>query len=351
VKDHQEELAELAELGRTHRLVLNADWAAESDRIAPRDPGSVLAAQLLCDSLLAAALISYSEKNHEAALSFLDSVRFATQDIGDGPLLSHKRRSLNAREHIYDVTLRIIGELSAGSPALERYVEWGLRDPPLPELRPALISRREFLVQSFRDASEKRDKQARGSLSLERLNEITGGTYARLGLFDREYRQIARTHSPFDFIECVDDWITEIESWESLTCAQLEQGDARLRNGLKKREEWRLIHPLISTYLVSFKRKGRVEALRRASILACYLQRYRAQEGHWPASLTDAIPDGLEHLTADPYVGLPYVYSISDEAPLLYSFNEDGVDDQGNPGDWGVPGTDVVFFQPASQDQ
>jgi tRNA A-37 threonylcarbamoyl transferase component Bud32 len=351
VKYHGEELAEIAELGRTHRFVLNADWEAESEHIATRYPGSLLGAQLLCDSLLAAAIVSYSEEEYQTALGYLESARSAARDIGDGPLLDQKGRSLKAREHIYDVMLRVTGDQSVVSPLLERYIEWGLSDPPLPELRPALISRREILVQFLRGASERRDKQARGSVSLERLNEITGGTYQRLGLFNDEYRRVATAHSPFDFMGCIDDWISGIENWESLTCAQLEQRNTLLRDRLRQREEWKLIQPLVSAYLVSFKRKGRIEALRRASILACHLRRYRGLEGRWPVTLADAIPDDLKHLTTDPYVGLPYVYSISDEAPLLYSINEDGVDDQGNPGDWGVPGTDVVFFQPASRDQ
>jgi tRNA A-37 threonylcarbamoyl transferase component Bud32 len=351
VKDHGGELAEIAELSRTHRFVFNADWAGESEHIASRHPGSLLAAQWLCDSLLSAALVSYSEGDCQTALTYLESARSAARDIGDGPLLNQKGGSLKAREHIYDVTLRVIADPSVVSPLLECYIEWGLNDPPLPELRPALISRREILVQFLRDVSERRDKQARGSVSLDRLNEMTGGCYQRWGLLNDECRRIARAHSPFEFMECIDNWITGIESWDSLPRAQLEQRNTLLRDSLKQREEWKLIQPLVSTYFAIFETKSRVESSRRASILACHLRRYRELKGHWPARLPDAIPDGLEHLITDPYVGLPYVYSISDEAPLLYSVNEDEVDDQGNPGDWGVPGTDVVFFQPASRDQ
>jgi hypothetical protein len=36
-----------------------------------------------------------------------------------------------------------------------------------------------------------------------------------------------------------------------------------------------------------------------------------------------------------------------DEMPILYSLNEDGLDNGGTPGAWGDSRTDVVFFRPS----
>jgi len=84
--------------------------------------------------------------------------------------------------------------------------------------------------------------------------------------------------------------------------------------------------------------------MRSATLLAAHVCRFRLDRGMWPPRLTDAAPQDTSTTTIDPYTGVEFGYRIVNEKPILYSLNEDGVDDGAIPGEWGRPGTDVVLF-------
>lgn len=64
--------------------------------------------------------------------------------------------------------------------------------------------------------------------------------------------------------------------------------------------------------------------------VAVALAIYRAENGEYPASLTELIPTELPHLPADKFYGKPLVYQRVDNGYLLYCLGENGGDDGGS---------------------
>lgn len=87
---------------------------------------------------------------------------------------------------------------------------------------------------------------------------------------------------------------------------------------------------------------------RNACRVLFLLHAYKAEHGHWPKDLKEALPKGSAEKLDDPFANKPFGYRLKDGQPLLYSVGVNGVDDRGKPCDekkWGDTG-DVVFWPP-----
>jgi hypothetical protein len=69
------------------------------------------------------------------------------------------------------------------------------------------------------------------------------------------------------------------------------------------------------------------------AILACALERYRMDKGHFPEKLEDLAPQTISHLPHDVISGEPFHYRrANDQAYVLYSVGWNQRDDGGKPG-------------------
>ena len=95
----------------------------------------------------------------------------------------------------------------------------------------------------------------------------------------------------------------------------------------------------------------RVIALRRMAATALAMRLYEIDHGRRPLSLSELVPEYLVVLPADPFAadGRPIGYAPDAPQPVLYSINDDGVDDGGEfalteRGGVEMDAKDLVFF-------
>lgn len=95
----------------------------------------------------------------------------------------------------------------------------------------------------------------------------------------------------------------------------------------------KLRYPLITMLMPALSKaalnKDLADARRDAAITSIALARYHADHQHYPASLSDLLPDYLPALPLDPVDGQPLRYLLTPQGPILYSLGIDEDDDQG----------------------
>jgi hypothetical protein len=68
-------------------------------------------------------------------------------------------------------------------------------------------------------------------------------------------------------------------------------------------------------------------------LTAIALKGFQLKQGHYPAQLSELVPEFMTTVPMDPMDGKPLRYRRNaDGTYLLYSVGENGVDDGGNPG-------------------
>src|SRR5262249_35584336 len=84
--------------------------------------------------------------------------------------------------------------------------------------------------------------------------------------------------------------------------------------------------------------------VRCAYVLAA-VERYRQEEGKWPASLTALVPKSLRAVPLDPWDGKPRRYRKVADGVIVYSVGHDGIDNGGVLARQGgmPPGTDQGY--------
>ncbi len=76
---------------------------------------------------------------------------------------------------------------------------------------------------------------------------------------------------------------------------------------------------------------------------------YKAANGKWPATLTEAMKDEASSLRDDPFSASDLVYKLQNDEPLLYSVGANGSDDGGKRQIYDRYGdnSDIIFWPPA----
>jgi hypothetical protein len=209
-----------------------------------------------------------------------------------------------------------------------------------------MASQRQRLSQLYEEASTGSRLGGRGHLDLDVLNARAGDIYQLSGVLTPERRSAARSVTPHEALATIDDYMREVETWDSLPFEVLNQHAEEAVAAVQRSPAWLVVRPLLSGYRDAFLIRGRARTTRSATLLTAYMWRYRLETGHWPETLSDALPHDARVGVTDPFVGRSFGYNLADGRPALYSLNEDGRDDGGRNGVWEEAGTDIVFFQP-----
>lgn len=345
---HRDELAQVETLARTKRFVFEVERRDHSDLAIRDHPGPLGQAMQLGEALVARALYHYRQQDHGAAISSLEAARSIALDLGDGRLLLHKGVAVRVRSKTYDGILMILAETSEDDATADAYTDWALRDPPLTRYALAMVSERQKLSQLCEGASFASSPHDSGYVSLEHLNVLSGGLYSRVSP-SATVHTIEGSVSPKEMLEAIDVFTGEAEQWDALPFEALKEHWHNVVSRLEHSPAWSVMKPVLPSLKLGFKDRARINAKRSATLLAAYLRRYRANRGRWPHTMSEAIPPNARIDNVDPYTRRPFGYKLIDDAPLLYSVNEDGVDNGGYPGRWGEDGTDVVLFVPRSR--
>ncbi len=109
-------------------------------------------------------------------------------------------------------------------------------------------------------------------------------------------------------------------------------GADRILNSLPK-YRYALVHMLAPALDRVADLAFQSKALHEATLAILAVQRYRAEKGSYPASLSELKQAGyLDALPADPYHDGPLVYKVAGDKFTLYSFGPDFQDNGGQPG-------------------
>lgn len=128
---------------------------------------------------------------------------------------------------------------------------------------------------------------------------------------------------------------SRIPSWDPEAGAELSKVEAELFGsrptfllGPGASPVVRLMAPAIG-HSSAVRRSNRT--VMDAAAVAVALNRYRVEQGQWPATLDALVPKYLTSVPRDPFDGQPLRYELRDGAPLLWSIGNDRIDDGGRP--------------------
>ena len=130
------------------------------------------------------------------------------------------------------------------------------------------------------------------------------------------------------------DEATAIRLWGSLVAAG--RGTDRLRvnqaidtqvQSLPRR--YLITRVLVSSFVRSVQLDLKATGVLRSSMVASAVERYRLNKGRFPARLEELVPQYMPALLTDPFDDKPLRYRVTNDAVIIYSIGEDGVDDGG----------------------
>ncbi len=130
------------------------------------------------------------------------------------------------------------------------------------------------------------------------------------------------------------DWM---DKWNALPDhVALRPENMRAEDIIEELPRWslaRMLVPALSRARISFVRD---KALRNLLLAEIGLQIYRKQKGKYPETLV-ALKGILEEIPIDPFINEPLKYKRTEDGFLVYSVNDNLVDDGGEPGktSWG----------------
>ncbi len=341
------QLGGIEDASRSYRFNFgNKIETGHPDWIIYNFPVNVGEAEQCCRALAARALHHFHARDDRRAITSLTAARSIALDLGDGRTVYHKEASTTSRMRTYEVLLFIFEATVEQGRRIEPYIAWAASDPPLPSYKEAVIAERLKLSQLFEGILRAGKLGGHQYLDLEALD-------ARLPGFARSIWNSPDGNGPGSLDVSLDDVSEFIESFtqEAETLGELPIRDvssryAALRSNLGRRNATRILTPLLPDLVPGLTLQARVEAMRNTALIAAFLCRHHLDHGAWPPQLKEVIPQSESAIMVDPYTRVEFGYRTARGNPVLYSVNEDGVDDEANPGVWGQPGTDVVFFSP-----
>lgn len=346
---HEKEIHNVVDICRKQRLIFSVAPKSASGFSSELKPGPLNRAERACDMLSAQALYSFRRGDHQNAIRSLDAVRSIAIGLGNGRQFYHKTVGVASRSRALECALAILNEGSATEADLRTYIAWILAEPPIVQYRLAMISQRQSLAQRFEAATFADTSNDSSYIDLDVFFRLIGGisetTYAMSDIQKAATQPIGSD----EILSVLDAYFEEVEQWDDLDyqTRQRRSSDLNESERMKTSSAWPLLKLVLPQLGSAYKNRGRVDAQRSAALLSAHLCAYRSKHDRWPPTLAAAIANDKRITDIDPYIGAPFGYRLVEGSPVLYSTNEDGVDDAGKPGEWGEPGTDVVFFQPA----
>lgn len=320
--------------------------AGQPDWIIFGLPMHVGEAEQVSKALVALALLDFHDGNDDSAIRNLGAARSLVLDLGDGRTFFHADSSNTARLCTYEALLYMLEASAMQGARADTYSALVSSDPPLESYREVVIAERLKLSQLFEGAIRAGRYGGTPYLDLDALEEFFPGLRDNFGPLPDANRRFFEI-SMSELREAIGRFANEAESWEELPIREVFRRNSVIRQNLASNPATSVLTPLLPDLRPGLILRARVGAMRSATLLAAYACRYHLDRGVWPTRLADAVPPNTSMMMLDPYTGVEFGYRVVDGNPVLYSLNDDGNDDGGTPGAWGLSGTDVVFFRPA----
>ncbi|MDZ4819230.1 MAG: hypothetical protein SGJ20_09685 [Planctomycetota bacterium] len=158
------------------------------------------------------------------------------------------------------------------------------------------------------------------NFQLKFLNQKLDNAIKAAAVVDPRQRQLALQ----SFDSEIEQLRSEFLSWEEEDSSHA--GRKTLTN--QSFAEWLVTERLpLVVFLVGYE--SQVQTNRNLLRLALALAWYKAEIGKYPAALTDLVPKFLPAIPVDDFHGHPFSYQLKPDGYLLYSFGQNGIDEQG----------------------
>ncbi len=298
----------------------------------------------LCEAFATRALYRYRTGDDAEATADLEAARSITLDQGYSPLYMRRVDASISRSSIYDAVLAILSESVHSSRSVAPYVEWVLRDGPMPAYRGGLVTERHTLAQFCEGASVADSSDGRGRIDIELLNAMTEGLFEKNGEIPQRVRQHAEATTPEAMLAMIDAVIAEVATWDDLTGREIEQNWKQFRAGVREDPAWTLVRISMNGYPGGYHFRARVGTKRAAAILAAYLCEYRRGHGTWPRSFNEAVPINRHDLLVVPYFGTSFRYRLTDGLPQIHAMDVYDMDYLSRPMKRMEEGKDELLF-------
>jgi hypothetical protein len=164
--------------------------------------------------------------------------------------------------------------------------------------------------------------------------------------FDR-CAEAARRPTAVEREQAMEALYREFESadvlWTDADALRTALGEAKLKAGAVNNLVTRLLQAmLIARVDLVLKAEHRYETRRRLTTVVFALAGYRADNGRYPAKLTQLTPKYLSEIPTDLYTGKALHYRADESEYVLYSVGNNGKDDGGSTFNSVPPGDDIV---------
>ena len=346
----EEELTNVAETLETNRFVLDIKNRRRDGFAASDSAGSLTNVTLRLGTALSAQAM-YRGRQHDirGAIASLTAARRIGADMANTRVKPVGSQALYVRVSTYDAALTLLSESLDMEQKTKPLVEWALSDPPLARIRPGMTHDRHRAAQFYESMTIPSGDGATGVLDFEALAPYLALDDPRIKNTIPMLRRTAATFSPQDALAVLDRYISEAEQWDDLPYPIVLERSRRILEEVRRKPVWQIVRLKVPYYLEYHRYRGQQRSKRYATIIAACAFRYRAEFGHWPVDLADAVDSPRQQYLTDPHMDLPFGYRLTGDGPVIYSVNEDGVDQGGMPGAWGEANTDVVFFPPPKE--
>ena len=292
----------------------------------------------LCRALCARATRALEAGEADQAIRSLSAVRSLALDQGDNRWMFVRIAGVSCRSRVYDVALASFsgnGDTAENMPL----ANWILTDPPLSSLSGGLILERERYAQLYESATSADPRDQTPYLDVDTLNRLIPGGFSVDGA---ALRTLGCNTQPAAALELLDDYVTTLAAFDDYSHDKMQSALEALMARLNKAPAFPLIHRMLPSVHRMFHVRGRVASKRTATHIMARLVQFRHEHGRWPDSLA-SLASNVALRTIDPYVDAPFQYRLVDGQPVLYSLNVDRIDNDGKPGYWAQPDTDLLY--------
>jgi len=346
LEENDGNLADICARLRQHRVVPGLQAVQATGFLIDDNPIDVDHLKTVAHILRLRAARAWASAERQTASESLAGARAIALDLSDHRTPVAKRASYLLRYSLYDQWLQR-ARREQGAFHYDELGEWLSDDPPLAEYHLGIGSERARVGQFLESAIVAGPNDRGGYLDLERLDAAAAGLLRESGRIrpsGTDSRPPASAAGPI-----LERYFNAMAEWDRLSAPDILAASKALSLRLNEEPLWAVLNVLLPNETQVFLYRGRCRSARSALFLLEALHHRRALTGSWPATLQELLPSVIRAHARDAVSGLPFGYRLREEGPMLYSANEDGVDNGGVSGRWGEKHTDFVFFDTAEK--
>lgn len=327
------EIAERPAFYAPSTVFLDQEVAPWFDEIEP----AALAAPTAAQFLKMRAMLRIGEQDLAAAWQDIRAIYAISEAIPPTGSLRELARSADVRQIAIDATWALLSDDRCDAPLLDEIDSFLVQIPVITGFVDAIDQRERYIALDIGQRICHGD--ASGAREVYEGSPPVQVEYFLSAPFDRN--QLMRTlNQRYDRIVAAMRLPDPLDAYQANYASDFDPWLAQLAVDQRLRGE--LLASLICSSYTRFPHFVALEQECQTALqllqVGVALARYRRQQGHYPAQLTEIANDANRLLLTDPYGAEPLRYERTDDGFLLYSRFLNGVDDGGLQSDGSIIG-------------